>query len=196
MEEIKMSTQMQTSRSTWAIDPAHTLVEFSARHMMITRVRGRFSGVEGQLVIDQEHPEASEVEVRIAASSIDTRSGDRDAHLRSEDFLHVDEHPEITFRSKRIEGAHRETGDTFRVVGDLTIRGETREVVLDATVEGTGQDPWGGRRAGFSATAEVDRRDFGLTWNQALETGGVLVSNSIAIDLQVQVVEQNADDGG
>jgi len=194
--EDQVSTQTQTTRTTWTIDPAHTQVEFSARHMMITRVRGRFAGVEGQLIIDEERPEASEVEVRIATASIDTRSEDRDAHLRSEDFLHVDEHPEITFRSKRIEGAHLETGDTFRVVGDLTIRGETREVVLQAQVEGTGQDPWGGRRAGFSATAEVDRRDFGLTWNQALETGGVLVSNSIAIELQVQVVQRSAEHEG
>lgn len=189
-----MSTQIETSRSTWKIDPAHTLVEFSARHMMITRVRGRFAEVDGEIHIDEENPDASQVEVRIDAASIDTRNDDRDTHLRSEDFLHVEKHPEIVFRSKRIDGAHREPGDTFKVVGDLTIRGTTREVVLNAKFEGTGQDPWGGRRAGFSATTEVDRREFGLTWNQALETGGVLVGNTVKIELQVQVVEQSPEE--
>lgn len=187
-----MATQQQ-SVTRWRIDPAHTQVEFKAKHMMITTVRGRFSEVSGWVEADEANPENSRVEVEIDASSIDTRVGDRDTHLRSEDFLDVERHPKITFRSKRIEGAHAQEGDEFRVVGDLTIRGETREVVLDARYEGRGTDPWGGERAGFGATTRIDRRDWGLTWNQALETGGILVSNEIDIELEVQAVREDGD---
>jgi polyisoprenoid-binding protein YceI len=189
-----MATQHETAVSRWKIDPAHTLVEFKARHMMITTVRGRFADVSGTVVVDEENPDNSRVEVEIDASSIDTRESDRDTHLKSEDFLDVEKHPEITFRSKRIEGAHREAGDEFKVVGDLTIRGETREVVLDARYEGRGNDPWGGERAGFSASTKIDRREWGLTWNAALETGGILVSNDLDIELQVQAVREGAGD--
>jgi polyisoprenoid-binding protein YceI len=191
-----MTMQSQTTTSRWRIDPAHTLVEFQARHMMITKVRGRFGEVTGELVVDEENPENSRVEVEIDARSIDTRAKDRDTHLRSGDFLDVEQQPKITFRSKRIEGAHAEAGDEFKVIGDLTIRGETREVVLDATYEGHGTDPWGGERAGFSATTKLDRREWGLTWNQALETGGVLVSNDLKIELQVQAVRAEEDGEG
>jgi polyisoprenoid-binding protein YceI len=186
-----MGTQEQTAVTRWEMDPAHTQVEFKAKHMMITTVRGRFSDVSGTIVVDENQPERSRVEVDIDARSIDTRSGDRDTHLRSDDFLDVEKHPKITFRSKRIEGAHAEPGDEFRVIGDLTIRGETREVVLDARYQGHGGDPWGGTRAGFEATTKIDRRDWGLTWNQALEAGGILVSNDITIELQVQAVRQD-----
>lgn len=179
------------SVTTWSLDPAHSQVEFSVKHMMFTTVRGRFADVEGTIRVDEENPSASSVEVDIDAASIDTRVEDRDNHLRSGDFLNVEEHPKITFRSKRVEGSHlKEPGTSFEVVGDLTIRGETREVTLHATFEGTGTDPWGGTRAGFSATTKIDRRDFGLTWNQALETGGVLVGHDVKIELQVQVVQQ------
>jgi polyisoprenoid-binding protein YceI len=180
-----MSTQEQTM-TRWTIDPAHTQVEFKTKHMMITTVRGRFSEVSGWVEVDEENPENSRVEVEIDARSIDTRVSDRDTHLRSEDFLNVEKYPKITFRSTRVEGAHGEAGDEFRVVGELTIRGETREVTLDARYEGRGTDPWGGERAGFSAQTRIDRRDWGLTWNQALETGGILVSNDLDIELQVQ----------
>jgi polyisoprenoid-binding protein YceI len=185
-----MATRQQTAMSRWRMDPAHTLVEFEARHMMLTKVRGRFAEVSGELVVDEENPENSRVAVEIDARSIDTRASDRDTHLRSADFLDVERHPRITFRSTRIEGAHADPGDEFRVVGDLTIRGKTREVVLDARYEGHGTDPWGGERAGFSAKTKIDRRDWGLTWNQALETGGVLVSNNLTIELQVQAVRE------
>jgi polyisoprenoid-binding protein YceI len=189
-----METQHETAVSRWQIDPAHTQVEFKARHMMITTVRGRFADVSGTVVVDEENPDNSRVEVEIDANSIDTRQSDRDTHLRSEDFLNVEKHPKITFRSKRIEGAHREAGDEFKVVGDLTIRGETREVVLDARYEGRGNDPWGGERAGFSASTKIDRREWGLTWNAALETGGILVSNDLDIELQVQAVREGGGD--
>jgi polyisoprenoid-binding protein YceI len=186
-----MATSEQTvGTTTWVLDPTHTLVEFSAKHMMITTVKGRFAEVSGTITVDERNPDNSRVEVEIGTASIDTRVEQRDEHLRSADFLDVENHPEITFRSTRVEGAHAEAGDRFRVIGDLTIRGTTREVVLDATFAGTGQDPWGGERASFSAEAKLDRRDFGLTWNQALEAGGVLVSNQIKLSLEVQAVKQ------
>lgn len=177
------------SATTWTLDSTHTQVEFSVKHMMFTKVRGRFAGVEGTVRLDAEHPTASSVEVEIDATSIDTRVSDRDRHLRSADFLDVESHPLITFRSRSVEGSLSEPGAAFSVHGDLTIRGVTREVTLAATFEGTGTDPWGGTRAGFSAKTKIDRRDFGLTWNQALETGGVLVGHDVTIELQVQVVQ-------
>ncbi|MGD8321912.1 MAG: YceI family protein [Gemmatimonadota bacterium] len=181
------------SATTWKLDPAHTQVEFAVKHMMFTTVRGRFGDVEGSVRLDLDNPQASSVEVEIGAASIDTGVEDRDAHLRSGDFLNVEEHPHLTFMSTRVEGAPSEAGDTFKVVGDLTIRGTTREVVLDAEFEGTGADPWGGTRAGFTAKTKIDRRDFGLTWNQALETGGVLVGQEVKIELQVQAVKEEAE---
>jgi polyisoprenoid-binding protein YceI len=181
------TTQSQTT-TTWTIDAAHTLVEFSAKHMMITTVKGRFADINGVITIDESNPGASSVEAEIATASIDTRSEQRDQHLRSGDFLDVEQYPQISFRSRRIEGAQAEAGSTFRVVGDLTIHGVTREVTLDTTFEGQGRDPWGGERVSFSAITKIDRRDFGLTWNAALETGGVLVSNVITIAIEAQAV--------
>jgi polyisoprenoid-binding protein YceI len=176
----------------WKIDPAHTAVELSVKHMMFTRVHGRFTDVEGTLEIDDEAPEHARVSVRIPAASIDTGVEDRDNHLRSEDFLDVEAYPDIRFESKSVEGAIEREGDSFRVSGDLTIRGATREVTLDATYQGRGKDPWGNQRAGFEASAEIDRRDWGLEWNQALETGGILVGNIVKIQLGVQAVREEA----
>lgn len=178
------------SRTTWELDPAHTQVEFAVKHMMFTTVRGRFEALSGTVELDQENPSDATVGVEIDASSIDTGVEDRDAHLRSEDFLDVEEHATITFESRRIEGEPTEAGDEFRVVGDLTIRSRSQEVVLDAVYEGRGQDPWGGTRAGFTASTTIDRREWGLTWNQALETGGILVGNELTIELSVQAVKQ------
>lgn len=185
-----MAAQDQTATEArkWALEPTHTQVEFSAKHMMFTTVRGVFTDVSGELVADEENPDRSRLEVEIDAKSIDTRVSDRDTHLRSEDFLNVEKHPKITFRSKRVSGAHAEPGDEFEVVGDLTIRGETREVTLKATFDGRGTDPWGVERVGFSAKGKVDRREFGLTWNQALEAGGVLVGNEITINVHAEAV--------
>lgn len=176
------------STTTWTIDPAHTLVEFSAKHMMITTVKGRFADVRGTVSLEEDRPDASSVEVELAAASLDTRTEQRDQHLRSADFLEVESHPLSSFRSRRIDGLQLRDGGEFRIVGDLTIRGVTREVALDATYEGRGRDPWGGERVSFSATTRIDRRDFGLTWNAALETGGVLVSNEIKIHVEVQAI--------
>ena len=156
---------------------------------MITAVRGRIADVRGTVTIDAASPERSAVDVTLDVASIDTRSEQRDGHLRSPDFLDVERFPAITFRSRRVEGATLREGARFTVVGDLTIRGVTREVTRDATYEGRGRDPWGGERVSFSAETRIDRRDFGLTWNAALETGGVLVSNEVRISIEAQAVK-------
>lgn len=180
-------TSTAPATTTWELDPAHTLVEFSAKHMMITTVKGRFTEVSGTIHADEKDPSRSSVEATIKAASIDTRTEQRDQHLRSADFLDVEKYPKITFKSTRVEAVDK---DHFRVIGDLTIRGTTRPVTLDTTFEGRGKDPWGGERAGFSATTKIDRREFGLTWNQALEAGGVLVGNEIKISIEVQAVKK------
>jgi polyisoprenoid-binding protein YceI len=178
------------NQTTWQIDPAHSNVEFAVKHMMFTTVRGRFRKLTGTITADEQNPDNSRVEVEIEAASIDTGVEDRDNHLRSADFLDVQRQPAITFRSKRVQGAYKKEGDRFKVIGDLTIRGKSIEVTLDTTFEGVGKDPWGGQRAGFQATTEIDRRQWGLTWNQALETGGILVGNTIKISIDAQAVKQ------
>jgi polyisoprenoid-binding protein YceI len=171
-------------KTTWKLDPAHTLVEFSAKHLMITTVKGRITDVEGTIVSDGEGPKNSSVEVTHKAASLDTRTEQRDQHLRSADFLDVEKYPEIKFRSTRIEGDK----ESFKMTGNLTIRGVTRPVTLVASFEGRTRDPWGGERIGFSASGKIDRREFGLTWNQALEAGGVVVGNDIKINLEIEAV--------
>lgn len=179
------------SATTWKIDPTHTTVEFGVKHMMFTTVRGRFADVGGTVSLDEQHPERSSAKVEIAAASIDTNVAPRDEHLRGADFFDAATHPTLTFVSTRVQGPIVE-GKPFKLIGDLTIRGTTREVALDAVYAGTGKDPWGGTRAGFDATGEIDRVEFGLTWNQALEAGGVLVANRIKIHLAVQAVREEA----
>jgi polyisoprenoid-binding protein YceI len=180
------STAVAESRTTWTIDPSHTTVEFVAKHMMITTVKGRFAELTGTIVADEADIADSSVEATLQAASLDTRSEQRDAHLRSPDFLDVENYPEVTFRSTAVSG----TKASFKLTGDLTIRGVTRPITLDATFEGEGKDPWGGTRASFSAHGKFDRRDFGLTWNVALETGGILVSNEVKINIEAQAVLQ------
>jgi polyisoprenoid-binding protein YceI len=169
---------------TWAFDQGHTTLMGEARHLMVTKVRGRFTDFSGTIHV-AEVPEESFVDVEIRADSIDTGNPDRDGHLRSPDFLDVENHPTLTFRST---GVDLGDGPNFRVPGELTIRGVTRPVVLDAEYLGATADPWGNTRVGFSATTEVDREDFGMTWNVALEAGGVLVSRKIRIELEVQAI--------
>jgi polyisoprenoid-binding protein YceI len=159
---------------------------------MMTTVRGRFKDVQATLYGDRDHPEDAGLEVTIATASIDTGSPDRDNHLRGADFFDADNYPNITFTFKRLEGdAPKTEGDRFKVVGDLVIRDTTMEVALDCEYEGRGNDPWGKTRAGFTFRGEVDRREWGLKWNQALETGGVLVANKVRIDGEVQFVRQD-----
>ena len=174
-----------TTKTTWKLDPSHTLVEFSAKHLMITTVKGRITDVEGTIVMDEKNPRNSSVEATLKAVSIDTRTEQRDQHLRSADFLNAELFPEIKFRSTRIEGDK----DSFKLTGDLTIRDVTRPITLDIRFEGQQTDPWGGERIGFSGSGKIDRRDFGLTWNQALETGGVVVGNDVKITLEVEAVK-------
>jgi len=180
------TTNAAPSRTTWTIDASHSTVEFVAKHMMITTVKGRFSDITGRIVADEANFADSSVEVTMQAESLDTRTGERDAHLRSPDFLDVDRYPTITFRSTSIRG----TKEKFQVTGDLTIRDITKPITLDVEFGGEGKDPWGGTRASFSAHGKFDRRDYGLTWNVALETGGILVSNEVKINIEAQAVLQ------
>ncbi len=175
-----------TPTTTWAIDPAHSLVEFGVKHLMISTVRGRFGDVKGTVTTGDDTFRDAVIDISIGVASIDTRQPDRDAHLRSADFFEVEAFPAMTFKSTRVEPLG---GDSLRVVGQLTIRDTTREVVLNVTPEGRGPDPWGGERAGFSATAKINRRDFGLTWNQVLETGGFVVGDEIKISIDVELVK-------
>lgn len=169
---------------TWTIDAAHSSVEVIARHLMLAKVRGRFGSFAGEIVAG-DAPEDSGVEVTIDAASIDTGEPKRDEHLRSPDFLDVENHPTLTFRSS---GARRTGERTLEVDGDLTIRGVVRPVTLDVEYLGVTQDPWGNTRAAFSATTEIDREEFGITWNQALETGGVMVGRKLKVELEVSAV--------
>jgi len=176
---------------SWQLDPTHSSIEFSVKHMMMTTVRGRFKDAQATLTGDRDHPEAAGVEVAIAVASIDTGVGDRDAHLRGPDFFDAERFPQINFRSARIEGSPpKQEGDRFSLVGDLVIHGSSMEVVLDCEYEGRGTDPWGKTRAGFSFRTEIDRREWGLKWNQALETGGVLVANKVRVEGELQFVRQ------
>jgi polyisoprenoid-binding protein YceI len=169
--------------ATWKIDPAHTEIGFSARHMMVSTVRGKFSKYDVNLDFDPANPTAASVEATIDASSLDSGVADRDNHLRSADFLDVANHPNIHFKSKRIEL----TGDnTGRAIGDLTIRGVTREVTLNIEYLGQQVNPWGATVAGFSAETKINREDWGLTWNVAIEAGGVLVGKEIKITIDAE----------
>ena len=171
---------------TYVIDPSHTEVSFVARHAMVTKVRGYFRDVEGQIVVAEDFA-ASSANATMKVASVDTGNEDRDAHLKSADFFDADTTPEITFVSTGIKDVQ---GDDFVLVGDLTIKGITKPVELKVTYEGTAQDPFGNIRIGFSAKTEVEREDWGLTWNAALESGGVLVSKKITLALDVSAIKQ------
>jgi polyisoprenoid-binding protein YceI len=180
---------MNKTNQLWNIDSSHSGIHFSVRHMVISKVRGQFARWAASFEAPEGDLGRARLTATIDASSIDTGVADRDAHLRSADFFDAATYPEITFVSKKVE---RVSDDELRVVGDLTIRGTTREVPLAVEVTGQGVDPWGNQRAGFSAKATIDRRDFGLSWNQLLETGGVLVGEKITIEIDVEAVKQAA----
>lgn len=175
----------------WKIDPSHTLLEFSAKHMMITTVRGRFTEFDGVIVVDADNPANSYAEGTVQTASVDTRESNRDAHLRSADFFDVEQFPTMHFRSTAIEPLG---GDRYRVTGDLTIKETTRPVTFTVTDEGGGLDPWGGERRAFSAEAKINRKEWGLNWNVALEAGGWLVSEEIRINAEVQVVKEQEEE--
>ena len=177
------------TESTWDIDPKHSLVEFAVRHMMFTTVRGRFNEIHGTIhCADEADVSRAAVEATINAASIDTGDADRDAHLRSAEFLDVDRYPTITFKSKRVE---RVAEDQLSVIGDLTIRGVSREAELATTYNGRGKNPWGQEEAGITAITKINRKDFGLTWNVALESGGFLVGDTLDVLVEVQAIKQN-----
>jgi len=176
----------------WSLDPSHSSVEFAVKHLMIATVTGRFKGLRGTLRVSPDAPGLASVEGSVDAASVDTGDAKRDAHLRGEDFFDVANHPEITFRSTQVvlEGKEQAV-----VTGHLTLRGVTRPVAFQVTFDGVATDPWGNQRVAFTAEAALSRKDFGLTWNQALETGGVLVGDKVRLTLRLSAVQQK-DAGG
>lgn len=178
---------MSTER--WQIDSSHSGIQFTVRHLVIAKVRGQFSRWTGTVTAPDRDFGRASLEVAIDAASIDTGVADRDAHLRSADFFDAERYPEITFKSADVT---RAANDRLRAAGALTIKGVTRDVVLDVEQLGLAKDPWGNERAAFSATTSIDRRDFGLTWNQVLETGGVMVGDRIDIAIEIEAVRQSA----
>lgn len=172
--------------TTWTVDAAHSNVEFSVKHLMISSVKGRFGDVKGTVTYNEANPAQSRVEIEVGIHSIDTRAEQRDAHLRSPDFFDAEKFPTMRFVSKRIDG---DINGEFKLIGDLTIRDTTREVVLDAEFHGREKDPWGGERMGFEAKGRLNRDEYGLHWNQVLESGGWLVGNDIKLSIEVELVK-------
>jgi polyisoprenoid-binding protein YceI len=171
---------------TYTLDPAHTRIGFVARHAMVTKVRGAFNEFEGTATIDGTNPAVSHVQVAINAASIDTRNAQRDEHLRSNDFLAMAEYPQITFTSTSVS----QTGDdTFEVTGDLTIKGVTNTITVPFEFEGAAKDPFGNERIGFEGSVTINRKDYGITWNAALETGGVLVSEKVTLEFEISAIK-------
>jgi polyisoprenoid-binding protein YceI len=169
---------------TWAIDVSHSSVNFKVKHLGLAKTRGRFTDFEGTVQIGED-PRDTTVEVSIAAASVDTHDSKRDEHLRGADFFDVETHPKLAFRSTKVDGRD----DEWSLEGELTVAGVTRPVSLDVTYEGVAGDPWGGTRAGFTASAQINREDFGLSWNAALEAGGFLVGKTVTIDLDVELIK-------
>ena len=172
----------------WDIDSAHSSIDFTVRHMLVSKVRGRFTKWTGKLEIDEQNLSHSRVDVDIDASSVDTHEAQRDAHLRSNDFFGVDQHPRITFKSKRVE---EKGSDRLLVTGDLTIRGTTKSVVLD--VDGPTapvKDPWGNQRSAVNATTKINRQDYGVKWNATMDNGGVVVGDDVAITIDAEMVQK------
>ena len=180
-------TTSPATATTWKIDPAHSIAEFKVKHMMIANVKGKFSGIQGTLHLDEADPARSSVEASIPMETVFTGDAQRDTHLKSPDFFHCEKHPEMTFKSTKIEV--RGPGE-LAVTGDLSLHGVTKPVTFE--VDGPtppGKDPWGNTRVGLEATTKINRKDFGLTWNAALETGGVLVGEDVAITLDVEFIK-------
>jgi polyisoprenoid-binding protein YceI len=185
---LMIAAPLAASADTWQIDPVHTTVEFTVRHMMISNVRGLFTKVAGTITANDRDPASVKVVATIDTSSIDTRSSDRDADLKSANFLDVAKYPTMTFKSKKIEPVG--TGK-WKMVGDLTLHGVTKEVTLD--VQGPTapiKDPWGNTRAGASATTKINRKDFGLAWSKALEAGGAVVGDEVTVSIDVEAVKK------
>jgi polyisoprenoid-binding protein YceI len=185
MTSTTESTDLSALTGSYTIDPAHSRIGFVARHAMVTKVRGAFNEFTGNVVLDGEQPEKSSATVTIKAASIDSRNEQRDQHLRSNDFLAMDEYPEITFTST---GARQAGPAEFELTGDLTVRGVTRQVAIPFSYEGSATDPFGNFRAGFEGSVTISRKDYGVTWNAALEGGGVLVSDKVTLEFEISAV--------
>jgi polyisoprenoid-binding protein YceI len=181
-----VATTTDTATRTYKIDKAHSEVVFQIRHL-VTKMRGRFDDFEGMIQLNENSPELSSVEFTIKAASIDTNEKDRDTHLRSADFFDVEKFPALTFKSKQII---KKSNESYDVIGDLTIHGVTKEIVLPVTHLGKAKDPWGMERAGFEAEATINRKDYGLIWNAPLELGGFLVGDDVKASLSIQAVAQ------
>lgn len=181
-----MTTPAQAPAATYVVEPAHSSAEFAVKHMMIATVRGRFEAFDVVATVDEADFANSSATVRLRAESIDTRNADRDGHLRSADFLDAENHPELTFVTRHIEPR----GSDWKIVGDLTVRGVTRELVLQAEATGPVTDPWGGRRIGVSAQGKFNRKDFGMVWNAALETGGFLVADEVKLNIELELLKK------
>lgn len=179
-------TRLQDLTGDYQLDPVHSRIGFAARHAMVTKVRGVFREFEGRTRIGGEDLSASSVQLTIKATSIDTHNEDRDAHLRSNDFLAMNEHPEITFSSTTVELLD---DDVVRVTGDLTIRGVTRQITIDFTYTGTAADPYGNLRVGFEGSTTINRKDWGVNWNAALEGGGVMVSDKVTLEFDISAIK-------
>jgi polyisoprenoid-binding protein YceI len=186
---MSVTTVPTTATGTYAIDPTHSRIGFVARHAMVTKVRGSFNEFEGSGYFDAEDPTRSHLELTITAASIDTRNADRDGHLRSNDFFAMDEHPEIRFRSTQVEVVDP---TTYRVTGDLSIKGVTKPVTVDFDFEGTATDPFGNHRIGLEGRTTINRKDWGVSWNAALDAGGVLVSEKVTLELEVSAIKAEA----
>jgi polyisoprenoid-binding protein YceI len=181
--------EVKSTTSTWNIDPAHSAAQFKVKHMMISNVKGEFTSLQGGFELDEQNVENSRIEAEIDAATINTREPQRDAHLKSADFFDVEKFPTLSFRSTKVS---KKNSGELAVEGDLRIHGVTRPVTF--SVEGPSEparDPWGNTRIGLSATTKINRKDFGLTWNAALETGGILVGDEVTITLDVQFVKAN-----
>ncbi len=182
---VLISSAQLVSADVYQVDPVHSQLQFTVDHLMIFKVSGTFDDFQGTIEADSATGSLTSARAVIKVASIDTREPKRDDHLRSTDFFDAANHPELTFVSKKIEGS----GNAITVYGDLTIRGTTREVALKGSFRGTNTDPWGNQRAGFSAGTVINRHDYGLNWNKALETGGVLVGDDVTINLEIQAIQ-------
>ncbi len=181
--------ETETATRPWQIDSSHTTAEFSIRHLMISTVRGRFGELTGSVTLDPANPKGANLQLSIPVASISTHNEQRDTHLKSADFFDAVNYPEITFVGKRVEG---DINREFKLIGDLTIRGTTKEFVLNVTSEGAGGDPWGNERLGFSGTGKLNRTDYGLNWNAALEAGGFVVGEDVKVSIDVELVRPRA----
>ena len=181
---LPLNAGAETAR--WEIDPDHSLIEFRVSHMVVSKTSGRFTDYKGFIDMDTDAKTIHAVEATINAASVDTNHDKRDAHLRNPDFLDVKQYPTMTYKMK----SAKQQGDSYTIIGDFTLRGVTREIILVSTFNGVTKDPWGGTRAGFSAEGKLNRKDFGMTWDKTLDNGGLIVGNEVQVRLDIECIKQ------